>query len=70
MRMRDTIAAVGALLLSAGPALAQSAQRAAEPVEGQSDLFGQSTLLTIVLIVALGLGIFFLVDDDNDSDSP
>ena len=72
MRMRDIITAAGALALTTTPVLAQTAApaRAAAPVEAQNELFGQSTLLTIILIVALGVGIFFLVDDDNDPDSP
>ena len=70
MRKRDMIAAAGALALSTGTALAQTAARATAPTEGQSALFGQSSLLTILLIVALGVGIFFLVDDDDDPDSP
>lgn len=71
MRMRDILAAGAALALSAGPVAAQSAApaRAAAPVEAQNELFGQSSLLTILIIVALGVGIFLLVDDDN-SDSP
>jgi hypothetical protein len=68
--MRDFVAAASALALSTSTALAQSAPaRATAPVEEQSALFGQSTLLTILLIVALGVGIFLLVDDD-DPDSP
>ena len=72
MRMRDLIAAAGALALSATPVMAQSApiERASAPVEAQSELFGGSTLLTIALIVALGIGIFLIVDDNDDPDSP
>ena len=72
MRMRDIFAAAGALALSTSPVLAQSASidRASAPVEAQSELFGGSTLLTIALIVALGIGISLIVDDGDDPDSP
>ena len=70
MKTRKLMSAAGALVLSAGTAMAQTAERAAAPVEGQSELFGMSSLWTIILIIALGVGIFFLVDDDNDPDSP
>ena len=50
--------------------MAQAVERAGAPVQGESALFGGSTLLTIVLIVALGIGIFLLVDDEDDPDSP
>ena len=72
MRMRDIFAAAGALALSASPVMAQSASvdRASAPVEAQNELFGGSTLLTVALLVALGIGIYLIVDDNDDPDSP
>ena len=31
---------------------------------------GGSSLLIIALVVALGIGIYFITKDDNDPDSP
>lgn len=70
MPILKLFAAAGALGLSAAPALAQGVARAAAAPQGHSELFGGSALLTIVLIVALGIGIFLLVDDEDDPDSP
>ena len=71
MGLRNLLTAAGAFALTTVPAVAQAAAtRAAAPVEGQSDLFGGSTLITILVIIALGVGIFLLVDDDDGPDSP
>lgn len=69
MRIKELTAAAAALVMSSVPAMAQAVERAAAPAQGSS-LFGEgSALLTILVIVALGVGIYLLVDDDG-SDSP
>ena len=70
MRLNKLLAAAGTLAATVTTAMAQTVERAAPAVEGQSEMFGGSSLLTIALIVALGIGIFLLVDDDNGPDSP
>ena len=70
MRIEKLTAAAGAFAATTGSAMAQAVERAGAPVQGDSALFCGSTLLTIVLIVALGIGIFLLVDDEDDPDSP
>lgn len=71
MKFRTMAAAVAALTLTASPVMAQSADRAAAPVAGESEYGGSSTLLLILAVVLFGAGIFFLVDnDDDDPDSP
>jgi hypothetical protein len=70
MRIEKFIAAAGALAGTTGSAMAQAVDRAGPALHRESELFGGSALLTIVLIVALGIGIFLLVDDEDDPDSP
>jgi hypothetical protein len=70
MRFEKFVAGAAAFAATTGAAMAQALERASPAVESQSELFGGSTLLTIVLIVALGIGIFLLVDDEDDPDSP
>lgn len=66
--------ALAALSLTASPALAQSAVadlgRSLAPVSGESALEGDSTLLIILGVVALGVAIALLADGDNKPDSP
>ena len=66
MRIKDILATTAAFVATAGPALA----RAGAPIENQSDMFGGSSILIIALVVALGIGIYFIVKDDNNPDSP
>ena len=66
MRIKDILATTASFVATAGPALA----RAGAPIESQNDMFGGSSLLIIALMVALGIGIYFVVKDDNDPDSP
>ena len=67
MKFRTLAAAVAALTLTTSPVLAQATvDRAAAPVEGESEMGGSSTLLLILAIVLFGAGIFFLVDNDDD----
>lgn len=65
MRFKDILAASATFVATAGPALA----RAGAPIENANEMGGMSTLLIIALIVALGVGIFLIVDD-NDPSSP
>ena len=65
---------LAALSLTASPVLAQSAVadlgRSLAPVSGESALAGDSTLLIILGVVALGVAIALLADGDNKPDSP
>ena len=71
MKFRDLAAATVALAVSASPAMAQAVDRAAASVGDSSQLGGSSTLLLILAVVLIGAGIFFLVDNDDDTpDSP
>ena len=70
MRFERILAGAAALVATTSSAMAQSVERASPAVQGESELFGGSSLLTIVLIVALGIGLFLLVDDEDDPDSP
>lgn len=67
MRFKNIIAATAAFAATAAPALA----RAGAPLENANEMGGMSTLLIIALVVALGIGIFLIVDDGNNKpDSP
>lgn len=71
MRIKDIFAAVGAFALTVAPALAQAAgERTSAPLEDASSMGGSSSLLIIALVVALGIGIYFITKNDNDPDSP
>ena len=70
MNFRNLAAAVAALTMTAVPAMAQAVDRAAAPVADASQMGGSSTLLLILAIVLFGAGIYFLVDSNNDPDSP
>ena len=70
MNFRNLAAAVAALTMTAVPAMAQAVDRAAAPVADASQMGGSSTLLLIIAVVLMGAGIFFLVDNDTDPDSP
>ena len=70
MNFRNLAAAVAAMTLTTVPAMAQAVDRAAAPVADASQMGGSSTLLLIIAVVLMGAGIFFLVDNDTDPDSP
>ena len=70
MNFRNLAAAVAALTATAVPAMAQAVDRAAAPVADASQMGGSSTLLLILAVVLFGAGIYFLVDNDTDPDSP
>ena len=67
-------AALAAASLAVSPALAQSAVadlgRALAPVSGESAVEGDSTLLIILGVVALGVAVALLADGDNKPTSP
>lgn len=69
MKFRS-LAALAALSLATAP-VAQAASadlgRAFAPVSGESRVGGESTLLAVLAVVALGVGIFLLADNDDDS---
>ena len=72
MKFRS-LAALAALSLTAAPVVAEAASadlgRTLAPVSGESSIGGESTLLVILGVVALGAGIFLLADNDDDSPS-
>ena len=71
MHIKDLFAAAGAFALTVAPAFAQVAgDRASAPLEDASSMGGGSSLLIIALVVALGIGIYFITKDDNNPDSP
>ena len=70
MHIKDFFAGVTAFALTAGPALAQSATRATAPLDEADSMGGGSSLLIIALVIALGIGIYFITKDDNNPDSP
>lgn len=73
MRIKEVFATVGAFALTVGPALAQAARpvaRAVAPLDQASTLGGSSSLLIIALVIALGVGIYFITKDDNKPNSP
>lgn len=71
MIFKGLIAAASAVALAAAPAVAASNAPAAlapaeESVDG-SELGGGSAIVVILAIVAVGLGIWALVDDGDDA---
>ena len=74
MKLPRIATALAALSLTASPVLAQSAVadlgRSLAPVSGESALEGDSTLLIILGVVALGVAIALLADGGNGPDSP
>lgn len=65
-----TLAALAALSLATTPVVAQAASadlgRALAPVSGESSIGGESTLLVVLGVIALGVGIFLVADNDDD----
>ncbi len=71
MRIKDILVAAGAFAVSTGTAFAQAAERASGPLGETNEMGGGSSLLIIALVVALGIGIYFITkNDDNKPDSP
>ncbi|RIV78218.1 hypothetical protein [Pelagerythrobacter aerophilus] len=70
MKLRNLLPAMAAASLVAAPVAAQAqvAERASEPVSGESELAGRiGPALIIVAIAAVGM-IALLVTDDDDED--
>lgn len=64
--IRNVLASLAAMTMAAAPMAAQAApQRATAPAEGESQLEGQSTLFFVLGILAVAVGIFLLIDDDD-----
>ena len=64
--IRNVLASLAAMTMAAAPVAAQAApQRATAPAEGESQLEGQSTLFFVLGILAVAVGIFLLIDDDD-----
>jgi len=71
MQLRDRATAAAALAVSAQPAMSPAVGRAAASVGDAGQMGGSSTLLLILAVVLMGAGIFFLVDNEDDTpDSP
>ena len=75
MKFRSLLAAAAALSLTTTPVLAQSVAadlgRTIAPVSEESALEGEGSILLILAVVIFGLGIYLLVDnEDDDPDSP
>lgn len=73
MRIKDIFTTVGAFALTVGPAFADVAKpvaRAVAPLDQHSNLGSSSSLLIIALVIALGVGIYFITKNDNKSNSP
>lgn len=72
MKFRS-LAALAALSLATTPVVAQAASadlgRALAPVSGESKIGGDSTLLVVLGVIALGVGIFLVADNDDDEPS-
>ncbi len=66
MHIKDIVAATAAFAATGSTALA----RAGAPIENANQMGGMSTLLIIALVVALGIGIYLITDDDDKPDSP
>jgi hypothetical protein len=72
MKFRSLVAAAAALTLTTAPVLAQSAAadlgRTIAPVSDESALEGDSTILALLALLALGLGV--ALAGGNNSDKP
>lgn len=71
MKLRNLLPAMAAVSLVAAPVAAQAqvAERASEPVSGESDLAGGiGPALIIVAIAAVGMITLLVTDDDEDED--
>jgi len=74
MKFRNLLAATAALSMAASPVLAQSApsaDRAAAPVAGESEMGGESgggIILAILAAAAVIAGIVIAVGGDEDDD--
>lgn len=67
MKLRNALAATAALSLVAAPAVAEATfDRAAAPVEGESELAGSSIVIALLAAAAVVGGIIIAVDDDDD----
>lgn len=68
MKFRNVVAATAALSLAATPAIAEAAfDRAAAPVEGESELEGGSGIILAILAAAAVIaGIIIAADGDDD----
>lgn len=71
MKFRSLVAAAAALTLTTAPVMAQSAAAdlgRVAPVSGESSLEGDSTILAILALLAIGLGVALAAG--NNSDKP
>ncbi|MGB3470374.1 MAG: hypothetical protein WBA51_06105 [Erythrobacter sp.] len=65
--MKNVIGALAALGLVMSPVAAVAVERAAAPVEGQSELGGSADVLVALGLFVAVIGTFVILgDDDND----
>lgn len=66
MKFRTMVAATAALSLAATPAIAEATlDRAAAPVEGESEVGGSGLIIAILAAAAIIGGIIIIADDDD-----
>lgn len=58
--------AAAGLALSPIAVSAATADRSAAPAQGESDLLGAGTLVTVLAVAAVVAGIIIVADDNND----
>ena len=66
MKFRSLTAAAAALSLTASPVLAADVSRAAAPVAGESEYAGGGSFLLILALALMGVGLYLLVDEEDD----
>lgn len=72
MKMNKALASVAAAALVASmpaQAAASAPVRAPADVEGEQ-LFGGSLLIPIIIVAAIGLGLYFALEEDDEPASP
>ena len=65
MRMKALFGGLAAATLAAQPIVAAEASRPAAPVEGQSELGGDGSLIGILVFVAVVAAFYFVASEDN-----
>jgi type IV secretory pathway VirB2 component (pilin) len=72
MKMNKVLASVAAAALVTGTsaqAAASAPVRAPAEVEGEG-LFGGSFLIPAIIVIAIGLGLYFALEEDDEPASP
>lgn len=70
MKLRNVLAAAAALTLTTTPVVAQSVAadlgRTVAPVSGEASMEGDSTILLILALLAIGVGIAIAAGNNDD----